>query len=519
LPDKEGCNVALKWWQWRNIHEKLRLFGRALQGPEPYRIEFADEPGLTGLTDFDRRLIKVNPDMVPGLKPRRGYDITKAVLCHEAGHCRFTTPTRLPPVVHMVSNILEDQRIESLMMEEFAGTRPLIRALTEELYRRSPELDGTDDPGQVVAAALQYRWAYRLGLPLKGELSATNQDLWAKVRPQVQTAWVAPSSLEVDRIAQRIVKFLGLREHQVPAWVVGELDRCEGARRPGDPSETRAPAPPAPFSAGDGSEAKPEPFDGELLPDDHKAGHGSSRIEPKPYLELEERAAPLAKELIEELSPELAPEEPEPAEQGGRLSVRQYLRDRERPFLVREDESRLPPTLALRVVVDHSTSMNFSRAGRVRIESVAEGAMMLHLACTALGIDHQVAVTPQQTVLAELRSGERGKALIAGMVPAQTGWEDIAVAVKRHGEELMQAGADIRLVFVLHDGYPNDGPDAKKLCQSLRGKVEVIGVLLDPDEGTQHAMGEIFGQDRLVACQSAQLPRKLAAMLRSIRGV
>jgi hypothetical protein len=149
LARKEETTMAIRWWQWRNIQERLRLFGRAVQGPEPYRIAFADDPGLTGLTDFDARLIRVNPEIVPGLRPRRGYEITKAVLCHEAGHRRFTTPARLPAVVHMVSNILEDQRIESLMMEEFAGTRPLIRGLTEALYDRSPELEPTDDAGQV----------------------------------------------------------------------------------------------------------------------------------------------------------------------------------------------------------------------------------------------------------------------------------------------------------------------------------------------------------------------------------
>lgn len=76
--------------------------------------------------------------------------------------------------------------------------------------------------------------------------------------------------------------------------------------------------------------------------------------------------------------------------------------------------------LAPKVIVDHSTSMNHSRAGCTRMESVAEGAMALRLACTALGIDHRVMVTPQQTDLADLESGERGKALIAGPVPAQT---------------------------------------------------------------------------------------------------
>lgn len=511
--------MALKWWQWRNIQERLRLFGRALQGPSPYRIELAADPGLTGLTDFDRRLIRVNPEMVPGLKPRQGYDMTKAVLCHEAGHRRFTAPARLPPVVHMVSNILEDQRIESLMMEEFAGTRRLIRALTEALYERSPELEATDDPGQVVAAALQHRWAYRLGLPLKGELSPANQGLWERVRPLAERAWVAPSSGEVDRIARRIVRLLGLKEHQVPVWVIAELDKCEGARQSDDPAERKAPSETEPFGAGDEGGRRPEPFDGELLPDGHRAGSGAFPISPQPYSELEERAAPLARELIEELALEPAAGEPEPAERGGKLSVRQYLRDRDRPFLVADGDSKKPPSLALRVVVDHSTSMNHEQEGRTRIQSVAEGAMMLHLACTALGVEHQVAVTPQQTALADLESGERGKALIAGMVPAQTGWEDIAVAIESHSAGLLGTSADIRLIFVLHDGYPNDGEVAKKLCRELRGKVEVIGVLLDPEERTKEAMAEIFSPDRLVACRSKELPKKLAAMLRAIRGI
>lgn len=511
--------MALRWWQWRNIQEKLRLYGRVLQGTMPYRIEFADEPNLTGLTDFSRQLVRVNPEMIPGLRARQAYDITKAVLCHEAGHRRFTTPTTLPPVVHMVSNILEDQRIESLMMEEFAGTRTLIRALTERLFELSPNLEAGDDPRQVVAAALQYRWAYRLGESLKGELSAVNQERWEKVRPLVEAAWVASSSLEVDRFAERIVEILDLKEHHIPLWVIEELDRCEGDRGRGDHAERHTPVAPEPF-AGDG-EPHPhiEAFDGELVPNGHRAGDGRFSVDPKPYIELEERATPLAQELIEELSLAEIRDELEPVAVGGRLSVRQYLREREQPFLALSDEPTKPPTIALRVVIDHSTSMNYGGGGRMRIESVAEGAMMLHLACEVLGIEHQVAVTPQQIVLADNDSGERGKALIAGMVPAKTGWEDIAVAIRRHGDALLQSVASVRLIVVLHDGYPNDGEDAKRLCLTLRGKVEVIGILLDPDDATKQAMAEIFGHDRLIACESKELPKKLAAMLRSIRGI
>ncbi len=145
--------------------------------------------------------------------------------------------------------------------------------------------------------------------------------------------------------------------------------------------------------------------------------------------------------------------------------------------------------------------------------------MMLHLACLELEIDHGISVMPQQVTLADLTTGERGKALIAGVVPAKTGYENLAIAIQLRSEELLATAADVRVLFVLHDGYPNDGEKAQGLCLALREKVEVIGVLLDPDEATAKAMREIFGADRLVACPAKDLPINLAAILESIRGV
>ena len=43
--------------------------------------------------------------------------------------------------------------------------------------------------------------------------------------------------------------------------------------------------------------------------------------------------------------------------------------------------------------------------------------------------------------------------------------------------------------------------------------------MLDPDDSTRKAMRGIFGEDRLVTCAAADLPKKLAAMLRSVRGM
>jgi hypothetical protein len=238
-----------------------------------------------------------------------------------------------------------------------------------------------------------------------------------------------------------------------------------------------------------------------------------------PYADLEARATPTARELINELTLVPLDDAPRSTERGGTLSVRQYLREPERPFLVRDDERLAPPRLAIRVVIDHSTSMNHAASGRSRIEHAGEAAMMLHLACLELEIDHGISVMPQQVTLADLTTGERGKALIAGVVPAKTGYENLAIAIQLRSEELLATAADVRVLFVLHDGYPNDGEKAQGLCLALREKVEVIGVLLDPDEATAKAMREIFGADRLVACPAKDLPIKLAAILESIRGV
>jgi hypothetical protein len=55
-----------------------------------------------------------------------------------------------------------------------------------------------------------------------------------------------------------------------------------------------------------------------------------------------------------------------------------------------------------------------------RLEGVAEGAMMLHLFALKAGLDHTIVVTPNDVTIADPESGERGLALIAGLVPALT---------------------------------------------------------------------------------------------------
>ncbi|MBI4295297.1 MAG: hypothetical protein HY669_03930, partial [Chloroflexi bacterium] len=159
----------------------------------------------------------------------------------EAGHRRYTTPHKLTSVVHHVANILEDERIERLMCQEFAGLRWLIRKLSGVLYDEAkPVEESSSSPGEVVGYFLQLRWAKRMGQPIKGSLSPHNRELWEKVEPLVYQSWQAENSDIVDRNAQEIVRILGLKEPDIPQWVKDILDKLgtvEGRRDDGDEAE------------------------------------------------------------------------------------------------------------------------------------------------------------------------------------------------------------------------------------------------------------------------------------------
>jgi len=510
--------MAIPWYEWRHIRNRLLSYGRAVQGVSPYRTVLEPDKSKcsSGYTNFSKRLIMVNPTMFD-TSPGEQYRLTKAVLCHEAGHRRFTTPGSLAPHVHLVSNILEDERIERLMEEEFAGVGLLLQNLSTQLLGEAEPLNFENgEPVQVISYLLQRRWADRAGAAVKGELSPINQERWSEVEPLVLEAWTAESSLVCDRNAEEIVRILGLKEPDIPQWLKDLLDKLEaveGERQAGDPAEPGAPVPDW-ARVGDGKEDPP--FDGEPVPYEHGAGTESHTIEPKPYLELMEKVQPLVSRLVEELSIESALPPPEPAERGGRLSLRQYLQDADRPFISAPDEAPAPPALAFRVVIDHSTSMTYDG----RMEYAAQASMLLHLAAVELAIPHQIVVTPDDIRLADLDSGELGLALIAGMVPAQTGWEDTGLAVSRHAGELIALDADIKLLLVVHDGMGNDHELLAKECLRLRDKVLILGIGLGMREMEAGLLKEQFGPDRYIHCAlPEELPAKVGAILRSVRGV
>jgi hypothetical protein len=82
--------MAIPWYEWRHIRNRLLSCGRAVQGVSPYRTVLEPDKSKcsSGYTNFSKRLIMVNPTIFE-TSPAEQYRLTKAVLCHEAGHRRF----------------------------------------------------------------------------------------------------------------------------------------------------------------------------------------------------------------------------------------------------------------------------------------------------------------------------------------------------------------------------------------------------------------------------------------------
>ncbi|HEY3376381.1 MAG TPA: hypothetical protein VGL77_02710 [Armatimonadota bacterium] len=203
------------WYERPDVRAQLITFGRGMQGRDPFDVILEPDPLKchSGSCSFAAHTIIVNPTLF-AVPAKTQYILTKGLLVHEAGHRRYTTPLYLPPVTWEIANVLEDERVEQKMCEEFIGVRWLITTLATQFYKDSRLIDPTSDSlNEVVAYFLQLRWAQRIGQPVKGELSPFNQQLWEVVKPLVFDAWQADTTAAVNRIAEDITEILGFHRH------------------------------------------------------------------------------------------------------------------------------------------------------------------------------------------------------------------------------------------------------------------------------------------------------------------
>ena len=215
--------------------------------------------------------------------------------------------------------------------------------------------------------------------------------------------------------------------------------------------------------------------------------------------------------------------EPEPAPYGGRLALRQVLRDPDRPFLAPSAEGYSPEGMALEILGDRSGSMGWR--DDPKMQAAQAGVMTLHLACQELGIPHAISLFDGQVVLKDYNHGsEMTRALIAGW-EGETDEERIDVLLKQRGPHLLRRLEPIKVMLICHDGYPVVHGEANRIREWIAAhpQVIVIGVYLASDlRGSScrreaGRMAELF--PRLVAAEPANLPHKLGAVLRALRSV
>lgn len=523
----------MKWYDWRTHTKRLEAWSKALQGNNPYSVEITTKMplGVPAYTDFTHRVIKANPESF-GSRPRDQYDFTKALLAHEAGHKRYTTPDASIGIVQArIANLLEDERIERLMEAEFVGVRKGLKLLNAECQKMAPSLDpDSSNVEDVLNYMLQERFSIRSGLPINGELSPDNRALWERCKPLVRECWTAATSETSNRNALEIMRILGLDKlSEAMDKLLSMMEKLEGERSSIDDAEEAsgmesesAPSDTEGESTSKGTPKDDEsgvpPLDGDHTPYDHGVGTKGHNFDPMPYNDVLKEAEPIAEKLAEVLRFEPKPDAFEPIERGGKFSLREYIRDDSTPFILQEDRPN-PPTMAVRVIIDHSGSMGGRRGSCAWYAAVA--SMAVHLACTELEISHVVTVTPHDIRVADNTSGERGLALIAGTVNADQSYEDMGKTVQKHCEELMATPTDWRVVLAIHDGASNDKKLLNEVCRKYRDQIIILGVGIGRSvKGYEYELARDFGEDRLVICEDASiLGESLVNMIRNVRGV
>lgn len=246
---------------------------------------------------------------------------------------------------------------------------------------------------------------------------------------------------------------------------------------------------------------------------------------PAPYIELEDQAWPLARQLSEALQLPTPDARPEPHESQGRYSFRQEVRTPDTPHLLVQSIDSSPRDLALCLLVDRSGSMSTIQ------DEVRLALMMLYLAGTELEIPTGVAyfgahetnrtervleVTPPIPV-----ASEAVKALIAGF-EGTTNCEFLDWGLALAEAALAVRPERLKVLVCIHDGEPvYKGPDGNDWQLSYahlrnleRAGIMTIGIYLGDEDEYRRKVQQLF--PRLIVCKGKELPDKLGNVLRSL---
>jgi len=230
----------------------------------------------TGMTEYDTRTGKVRRIVMPreeNLPAGCTVAAARGLLDHESGHANFTEIDTVNPgtgLLHTIENILEDPRIEILMMDRFAGCQENIAALIE--LGNQLMVKGITEGKDTLALALMglsyvaYHHDPRplfLGKPNGAEILAFLEH----AQPHVDEALASTDTAGVTRASRAILALLKDASKHQPKQEP-KPDRKPAPQEQGEGGEAEEGGEQS-TGAGSGSEA------GEDAPEDEEKGDGT----------------------------------------------------------------------------------------------------------------------------------------------------------------------------------------------------------------------------------------------------
>jgi hypothetical protein len=516
---KISIDPRKSWWWYREAQTRLIKWTLALLRGRRYTVKIEAEG--TGYHDPENHIIQANPCLFPLENPATQFRATQGILAHEVGHAWFTGawPDQKEGRLQELTNFLEDQRVENAVGILYPGVIPAIRLLGDLTLKDQMALPHLNPSDQAYACCLTWRWACdRIGeramLALLG-VSPDGERLWSSVRPLVEKAWKAPGTTRVIELARQILDILGIDPRSSPM----KLHWTSTQDIPRSRKERPLPFPGAPDDQAQPGLGKGEPDEekGDLFADAYSA--------PAPYVELEDQARPLVRQLSEALQLPTPETRPEPHDSQGRYSFRQEVRTPDTPYLLVQSIDSSPRELALYLLVDRSGSMSTIR------DEVRLALMMLYLAGTELEIPTGVAyfgahetnrtervweVTPPTPA-----ASESVKTMIAGF-EGTTNCEFLDWGLALAEKALALRPERLKVLVCIHDGEPvYQGPDGDDWQLSYahlrkldRAGILTIGIYLGDEDEYRRKVQQLF--PRQVVCTGKELPDKLGNVLRSL---
>lgn len=578
----------MHWWQWKRAERILDTWVRTLIGGRPYTIAF--KTGSGSYVNMRTKEIVVDPIMADSwggitLLPYRWrgttmlrlealqFRISRAMARHESGHVLFTDDYKVAGQLHAwLTNALEDQRMEWLMGEHYRPARADFEALGALLWQKQPltPANATSRADRLLNACLFWRWdcLRPTTTPSRWQWGGdAERRFWEEtIRPLVEAAWKAPTTVRVAEIALDILTQLGLPQSAdtdghalMPSDIVIVIaESASGGGALGRAADDQ-PINAAGYdtrSSGAGRRDDDEVIAGMILderePPQVDSDPSMGNMWMQPYGPLQREVGGQVRRLLKVLCTPTPDIDVRPSDSIGTFNARAHIRSRgDMPLVHRRVDDDDPTGLALVLLIDRTGSMggtpdpiDWPADGTPgpafetgRMPHARRAAILLDLACTAAEIPLCIGYAGNDGSTMHHPDGDRRfvrdspviwvrdwttpreaegpRALLAGMY-GDSGNECYSASLHLAQMQLRDRIERTKVIIYLLDGRPTDETtDAVRhtVAQVRRAGTIVIGLFVG-DQSQIRYLQDIFGNDDMIGVANlAHLPERLGRIL------